>query len=60
MEVYKVYTARCYVAVRIISHMIWYRLIAMQLLDVFLWVCPGGEFREGGAIQGLVFFHSRD
>ena len=34
--------------------------VRMQLLDVFLWVCPGGEFREGGAIQGLVFFRSRD
>ena len=26
----------------------------------FLWVCPGVEFREGGVIQGLVFFRSRD
>ena len=35
--------------------------VRMQLLDVFLWVCPrGGEFREGCAIQGLVFFRSRD
>ena len=28
--------------------------VRMQLLDVFRWVCPGGEFRQGGAIQGSV------
>ena len=34
--------------------------VRMQLLDVFRWVCPGGEFREGGTIQGSVFFRSQD
>ena len=35
--------------------------VRMQLVDMFRWVCPrGGEFREGDAIQGSVFFLSQD